>query len=127
MLVTAVSYAVITIDELLEQHDHIEEQILFSIAIVLYIGIAYWIVKSTSIKPLIILIAGNVSLVVLYFIAESSLSESLLGMETEELSDFGITVKIFQIAIIVLSIIQIKTLIHLLKKPVNVTKDEQTE
>ncbi len=127
MLVTAVSYAVITIDELLEQHDHIEEQILFSIAIVLYVGIAYWIIKSTSIKPLIILIAGNVSLVVLYFIAESSLSESLLGMETEELSDFGITVKIFQIAIIVLSIIQIKTLIHLLKKPVNVTKDEQTE
>lgn len=124
MLVTAVSYAVITIDELLEQHDHIEEQILFSIAIVLYVGIAYWIIKSTSIKPLIILIAGNASLVVLYFIAESSLSESLLGMETEELSDFGITVKIFQIAIIVLSIIQIKTLIHLLKKPVNVTKDE---
>ncbi len=124
MLVTAVSYAVITIDELLEQHDHIEEQILFSIAIVLYVGIAYWIIKSTSIKPLIIVIAGNASLVVLYFIAESSLSESLLGMETEELSDFGITVKIFQIAIIVLSIIQIKTLIHLLKKPVNVTKDE---
>jgi len=127
MLVTAVSYTVITIDELLEQHDHIEEQILFSIAIVLYVGIAYWMIKSTSLKPLIILIAGNASLVVLYFIAESPLSESLLGMETEELSDFGITVKIFQIAIIVLSIIQIKTLIHLLKKPVNVTKDEQTK
>jgi len=110
MLVTAVSYAVITIDELLEQHDHIEEQILFSIAIVLYVGIAYWMIKSTSLKPLIILIAGNTSLVVLYFIAESSLSETLLGMETEELSDFGITVKIFQIAIIVLSIIHIKTL-----------------
>lgn len=110
MLVTAVSYAVITTDELLEQHDHIEEQILFSIAIVLYVAIAYWIIKSTSIKPLIIAIAGNASLVVLYFIAESSLSESLLGMETEELSDFGVTVKIFQIVIIVLSIIQIKTL-----------------
>ena len=109
MLVTAVSYAVITTDELLEQHEHIEEQILFSIAIVLYVGIAYWMVKSTSLKPFIIVIAGNVSLVVLYFIAESSLSETLLGMETEELSDFGITVKIFQIAIIVLSIIHIKT------------------
>ena len=109
MLVTAVSYAVISIDELLEQHEHIEEQILFSIAIVVYVGLAYWMVKSTSLKPFIIGIAGNASLVVLYFIAESSLSETLLGMETEELSDFGITVKIFQIAIIVLSIIHIKT------------------
>jgi len=106
MLVTAVSYSVITIDELIEQDpDDIGEELLFGAAIILYVGIAYWIAKSTSIIPIIIIIVGNVSLIILYAIAESPLSESLLGIETEELSDFGITVKIFQFAIIILSII----------------------
>ncbi len=108
MLVLAVSYAVITIHELIEQDpDDLGEEILFAVSIVLYLGIAYWLIKSTSVIPIIITIVGNVALVILYAIAESSLSESLLGMETEELSDFGITVKIFQIALIVLLIRQL--------------------
>jgi len=108
MLVLAVSYAVITIHELIEQDpDDIGEEILFAVSIVLYLGIAYWLIKSTSIIPIIITIVGNASLVILYAIAESSLSESLLGIETEELSDFGITVKIFQIALIVILIRQL--------------------
>jgi len=110
MLVTAVSYAVITVHELIEQDpDDVGEEILFIIAIVLYLIIAYWITKTTSIIPIIIVLVENTGLVILYIIAESELSESLLGIDTEELSDFGVTVKIFQIAIIILSIIQIKT------------------
>ena len=94
------------IDELIEQDpDDIGEEALFAGAIVLYVIIAYWIAKSASLKPLIITIIGNTTLIILYIIAESSLSESLLGIETEELSDFGITIKIFQIAMIVVLLI----------------------
>ena len=113
MLVTAVSYAVITINGLVvEQHDHgedhVEEQILFGIAVVSYLIIAYGITKTTSLIPKIIAIFGNIGLVVLYVIATSALSESLLEIHTEELSDFGITIKILQVAMIVLLAIQIK-------------------
>lgn len=109
MLVIAVSYAVITGYELIEQDpDDIGEEILFFIAIVLYLAIVYWMIKTASLIPVVINIVGNAGLVILYIIAESELSKSLLGIDTEELSDFGITVKIFQIALIILSIMQIK-------------------
>ena len=109
MLVIAVSYAVITGHELIEQDpDDIGEEILFFIAIVLYLAIVYWMIKTASLIPIVINIVGNAGLVILYIIAESELSKSLLGIDTEELSDFGITIKIFQIALIILSIMQIK-------------------
>lgn len=105
MLVIAVSYAVVTAHELIEQDpDDIGEEALFGVAVILYLVIAYWIIKSASLKPIIIAVAGNAALIILYFIAESSLSESLLGIETEELSHFGVSLKIFQIALIILLI-----------------------
>ncbi len=111
MLVLAVSYMVIILHELIDQDPKdIGEEILFAIAVVLYFVIVYWMIKSTSLIPIVITLAGNVFLVILYFIAESELSESLLGVETEELSDFGVSVKIFQMALIVLLVIQIKTI-----------------
>jgi len=109
MLTIAVSYAVVTGHELIEQDpDDIGEEALFGIAVVLYLVIAYWMIRSTSLKPVIIAIAGNAALIILYFIAESSLSESLLGIETEELSHFGVSLKIFQIALIILLVMQIR-------------------
>jgi hypothetical protein len=113
MLAVAVSYTVIIVDEhlILEYHghDHIEETILFGAAIPMYVGFAYWITKTNRTTPIIITMFGNAALVIIYLIAESSLSESILGVETEELSDFGITIKIFQLAIIAISIIKLKT------------------
>ncbi len=112
LLVVAVSYSVIIIDGQIfsdeEEHGEIGETILFAVVIPLYVGFAYWITRTSSKIPIIIAIIGNAVLVILYIIAMSSLSEAILGVESEELSDFGITIKILQLAIIALSIIKLK-------------------
>ena len=98
MIVTAISYTVITVHELIDQDpDDNGEEILFGVAVILYLVVAYWMIKTTSLIPIIITIVGNAGLVVLYIIAET------------EFGDFGITVKIFQIMMIILLIMQIKT------------------
>lgn len=110
MIVTAISYAVIVVPELMEgEYDELEEKILFVTSAILYVIIALWLIKSKNVIPLAIIIAGNIFLIILYFMAVTDAAESVLGLEeVEEVSKAGLTIKMLQGVIIILSFIQIR-------------------
>ena len=101
IIATTSVYLLETIEELIQEGDMIKGS-FFLIVTLLYIPIGIWSIKTNSPVAYTILMAGTVSLIILYGVTRTDMVQAI-GMDAGEIGNLGMLSKVFQMAIIILA------------------------
>ena len=110
LVAVSVVYFVETYDELIQEMDMIKG-LFFLATAVGYAGMTIIITRKSAGNYLIFTIAGSIVLIILYAITRTDMAAVFL-MEPGSIGHLGITSKIIQICIIVVSVMLYKKQIH---------------
>jgi hypothetical protein len=103
MIATSAVYFVEASEELFEEQDMIKGPFFVLVAIV-YIPLTILILKKESSAPLVATLFGTVGLIALYAVTRTDMAVSL-GMEAGNIGHMGIVSKVFQVGIVIGSVI----------------------
>ena len=103
MIATSAVYFVEASEELFEEQDMIKGPFFVLVAIV-YIPLTILILKKESSTPLIVTLFGTIGLIALYAVTRTDMAVSL-GMEAGNIGHMGIVSKVFQVGIVIGSVI----------------------
>jgi len=122
MIATSVVYFVETSEELFEEQDMVKGP-FFLIVSVVYLPVAYLMLKKKSLLPHVITITGTVGIIALYAVTRTDMAIAF-GMEAGSIGHLGIVSKTLQVGIVLGSVL---TLIQAKKESLNKLKLEEVK